>query len=58
VVAGLLAITTTTLLYFKPELRGISQRLTRRDLVYILQFSILTFVILPILPNQNYGPSL
>ena len=52
----MIAIATTTLLYFKPELQGMSQRLTRRDLVSILQFSILSFVILPILPNQNYGP--
>ena len=54
--AVMLAIITTTLLYFKPELRGITKRLTRRDLVSILQFLVLTFVILPILPNQNYGP--
>ncbi len=52
----ILAIGTTTLLYFKPELQGISQRLTRKDLVSILQFSILSFVILPILPDENYGP--
>lgn len=51
-----LAIVTTALLYFKPELRGMTKRLTRRDLVSILQFLVLTFVILPILPNQNYGP--
>lgn len=54
--AIMLAIGTTTLLYFKSELRGMSQRLTRRDLVSILQFSVLTFVILPILPDQSYGP--
>ena len=54
--AVMLAIITTTLLYFKPELSGITKRLTRRDLVSILQFLVLTFVILPILPNQNYGP--
>ena len=54
--AVMLAITTTVLLYFKPELQGMSQRLTRRDLVSILQFSVLSFVILPILPDQNYGP--
>ena len=54
--AIMLAITTTTLLYFKPELRGLTQRMTRRDLVSILQFLVLTFIILPILPNQNYGP--
>ena len=50
--AIMLAITTTVLLYFKPELRG----MTRRDLVSILQFLVLTFIVLPILPDQNYGP--
>ncbi|MDH4286984.1 MAG: MgtC/SapB family protein [Gallionella sp.] len=54
--AVMLAIGVTALLYFKPELRGISQKLTRRDLVAVLQFSVLTFIVLPILPNQNYGP--
>ncbi len=54
--AVMLAIGVTALLYFKPELRGISQRLTRRDLVAVLQFSVLTFIVLPILPDQNYGP--
>ena len=54
--AVMLAIITTTLLYFKPELRGMTKRLTRRDLVSILQFLVLTFVILPVLPDQNYGP--
>jgi uncharacterized membrane protein (DUF4010 family) len=54
--AVMLAIGITALLYFKPELRGLSQKLTRRDLVAVLQFSVLTFIVLPILPNQNYGP--
>ncbi|GAB4127153.1 MAG: MgtC/SapB family protein [Sideroxydans sp.] len=54
--AIMLAIATTALLYFKPELQGISQSLTRRDLVSILQFAVLSFVILPILPDENYGP--
>lgn len=54
--AIMLAIATTMLLYFKPELRGLSQRLERRDLLSILQFGVLSFVILPILPNQGYGP--
>ena len=54
--AVMLAIAVTALLYFKPELRGISQRLTRSDLVAVLQFSVLTFIVLPILPDQNFGP--
>ena len=51
-----LAILTTALLYFKPELRDVTHNLTRLDLVSILQFAVLSFVILPILPNQDYGP--
>ena len=54
--AVMLAITTTILLYYKSELRGITQSLTRRDLISILQFSVLTFIILPILPDRSYGP--
>jgi uncharacterized membrane protein (DUF4010 family) len=54
--AVMLAIGTTALLYFKPELRGISQKLTRRDLVAVLQFSVLTFIVLPILPDKDFGP--
>lgn len=51
-----LAILTTVLLYFKPELRGVSQRLDRRDILSILQFAVLSLVILPILPDQGMGP--
>ena len=54
--AVMLAVGITALLYFKPELRGLSQRMTRRDLVAVLQFSVLTFIVLPILPDQSYGP--
>lgn len=55
-VAVMLAITTTALLYFKAELHGISQRLTRVDLLSILQFGVLALVILPILPDRDFGP--
>ncbi len=54
--AVILAIGTTALLYFKPELRGISERLSRKDMLSILQFSLLSLIILPLLPNKNYGP--
>lgn len=54
--AIMLAIITTILLYFKTELHGITQNLGRRDLVSILQFAVLTFIILPILPDENFGP--
>jgi uncharacterized membrane protein (DUF4010 family) len=55
-VAVMLAIVATSLLYFKSELRGITERLERRDLISMLQFAVLTFIVLPILPDQDYGP--
>src|SRR5512147_1560105 len=54
--ALMLAIVVAILLYFKPELRGWSRDLSRRDLISIFQFAVLTFIILPILPDHNYGP--
>lgn len=54
--AVMLGIITTILLYFKAELQGISQNLTRKDLISILQFAVLSFIILPILPDKDYGP--
>ena len=54
--AVMLGITTTILLYFKAELRNLSERLTTRDINSILQFAVLSLVILPILPNHDFGP--
>ncbi len=54
--AVMLAITATILLYFKAELHGWSRNLTRRDLVSVLQFAVLSFIVLPILPDRSYGP--
>ena len=53
-----LGIITTGLLYLKPELSNFSNRLERQDLLSLLQFAALTFIILPILPNQGFGPYL
>ena len=54
--AVMAAITTTVLLYFKTELHGISARLTHKDLISVLQFAVLSFVVLPVLPDTDYGP--
>ena len=51
-----LALGATALLYFKAELHDVTQRLTRQDIVSFLQFALITFVVLPILPDQGYGP--
>ncbi len=54
--AVMLAITTTVLLYFKAELRQFSERMTPKDINSILQFAVLSLVILPILPSADFGP--
>ena len=54
--ATMIAVGTTVLLYFKATLRGWAARLTPRDWISALQFCVLSLVILPVLPNENFGP--
>jgi uncharacterized membrane protein (DUF4010 family) len=51
-----LGIVIVSLLYFKGELRGIAGRIGRADLIPVLQFGALTFIVLPLLPDHAYGP--
>lgn len=44
------------LLQFKRKLHEISAALGENDLNAIMQFALVSFVVLPILPNQNFGP--
>lgn len=54
--AIMLAITMTILLHYKPELQSMTKSLSRTDLQSMLQFAVLSFIILPILPDQEFGP--
>ena len=54
--AVMAAVGATMLLYFKSELRGVAARLTSQDWRSILQFSVLSLIVLPILPNRGFGP--
>lgn len=51
-----LAVAIMALLYFRAELHGVSQRLSRRDYVSFLQFAALAFVLLPVLPDRTIDP--
>ena len=44
------------LLQLKPELHGLAGRLGDRDLKAIMQFVLITCIILPVLPNKTYAP--
>ncbi|HEY5896134.1 MAG TPA: MgtC/SapB family protein [Burkholderiales bacterium] len=54
--AGALGIGVAALLYFKPEIEGFSLALKRHEQVSVLQFLVATLIVLPILPNQTFGP--
>jgi uncharacterized membrane protein (DUF4010 family) len=54
--AVMAAIATTVLLYFKQQLHGLTTSLTHKDLISVLQFAVLSFVVLPVLPDQDFGP--
>ena len=54
--AAIIGVVTAILLAFKAELRGMSERLSTRDVHSMLQFLVLTLVVLPILPSTNFGP--
>jgi uncharacterized membrane protein (DUF4010 family) len=54
--AVMIAITTTVLLYFKGQLQLVTRSLTHKDLLSILQFAVLSLVVLPILPDRDFGP--
>jgi uncharacterized membrane protein (DUF4010 family) len=50
------AFATTAILYFKPHLHAFSRKVRQRDLYAVFQFGLVTFIILPVLPNRDYGP--
>ncbi len=56
VIGAAVAGSTAILLQLKPQLRGALARLESRDIKAIMQFVLITFIILPILPNQTFGP--
>jgi len=54
--ATVLAFACMAVLYFKPHLHAFSRKVQTHDLYAVFQFGLVTFVILPILPNQSMGP--
>lgn len=44
------------LLQFKPELHRFAERLGEGDLKAIMQFVLITCIVLPVLPNRTFGP--
>lgn len=55
-VAGAGAVVMVVLLGLKPELHGSLQRIHREELKAVFKLLLLSLVLLPILPDQAYGP--
>ncbi len=55
-VASALVILSLLLLELKVALQGLTQRFSVEDILTFAQFLFLTLVVLPILPNQEFGP--
>jgi len=54
--AAALAVATTVLLSLKLEMQTFARRLTREDVYATLKFAVITAIVLPVLPNQTFGP--
>jgi uncharacterized membrane protein (DUF4010 family) len=54
--AAALAVISALVLASKPALHGLASRMSPADLRATLEFALITAVVLPILPNQVYGP--
>lgn len=50
-----LGVAIAVILSVKPELQRFTQRITREDIWATLKFAVITAIILPVLPNENYG---
>jgi len=55
-IAVSIAILITFMLSIKTYTEKLSKKITNEDIFATLEFIFLSFVILPILPNQSYGP--
>jgi uncharacterized membrane protein (DUF4010 family) len=54
--AAALGVVTTVLLAVKWELREFVKVITQEDVFATLQFAVITAIILPVLPNNTFGP--
>jgi uncharacterized membrane protein (DUF4010 family) len=54
--AASLGVIVAFVLALKPVLHGLARRMSASDLRATLEFALITAVVLPILPNQSFGP--
>ncbi len=54
--AGAIAVVVVTFLTFKSEFRALAGKVENEDIFAAIKFAIITIIILPLLPDQTYGP--
>jgi uncharacterized membrane protein (DUF4010 family) len=54
--AGAAGVAVAVLLVAKPRLEGFSRALTGEEFTAALELAVITVIVLPLLPNQGYGP--
>ncbi len=54
--AAAVGVVTAALLSFKGEMHRFAQRITRQDIYATLKFAVISAIVLPLLPNQSFGP--
>jgi uncharacterized membrane protein (DUF4010 family) len=54
--AAAAAVAVTLILGLKPELHGLLNKIERLELLATLRLLVITVAVLPLLPNQGYGP--
>lgn len=55
-IAAAVGAAIAVLLYMKPALHAMAGALGEKDLRAILQFTVLSFIVLPVVPDETYGP--
>lgn len=52
----IITVITLLLLAYKPTLHGFVKKLSREELLAIIQFIIISALVIPFLPTENFGP--
>ncbi len=55
-VAVVLAVLITAFLTFKENLHEFAHNIEKKELIAVIKFALISFVVLPFLPNKNYSP--
>jgi len=53
--AAALGVTVTVILSLKPQFRTLAHTITHDDIYATLKFAVVSIIVLPILPNRNFG---